>query len=116
MPFGFLRNSVHASHAGEFEALTPGNESIPYVSRYLGETQIVDGSGNVLARLTYEDGEGIISAVVTPQPEALGLGPIPDAFWTADLPPVAQKQWDTGQDFGKQYYARTVRPLLEQHD
>ena len=106
---------VHASHAGEFEGRTPGNESVPYVSRYLGETQIVDESGNVLARLAYEDGEGVITAEVTPQPDAHGLAPIPSAFWTAELPPVAQKAWDTVNDFGKQYYARTVRPLLNRH-
>jgi hypothetical protein len=39
---------VNAAQAGEFEGLTPGNETVPYVSRFLGETQITDGHGNVL--------------------------------------------------------------------
>jgi hypothetical protein len=42
---------VHAAQAGEFEGLTPGNETVPYVCRFLGEAQITDGHGNVLARL-----------------------------------------------------------------
>ena len=42
---------MHAAQAGEFEGLTPGNETVPYVSRFLGEAQITDGHGNVLARL-----------------------------------------------------------------
>jgi hypothetical protein len=50
---------VHAAPADEFAGLTPGNETVPYVSRYLDETQITDGHGNVLARLAYEDGEGV---------------------------------------------------------
>ena len=43
--------------------MVPGNEAVPYVSRFLGEAQITDGHGNVLARLAYEDGEGIVTAV-----------------------------------------------------
>src|SRR6516165_11872147 len=30
---------VHAAQAGAFEGSTPGNETVPYVSRFLGETQ-----------------------------------------------------------------------------
>ncbi len=104
---------VHASHAGEFEGLTPGNESVPYASRYLGETQIADGSGRVLARMAYEDGEGVIIADITPGRVAGAPEPIPDGFWTRDLPPGAIKAWEYLNPLGREYYAATVRPLLE---
>lgn len=86
---------VHASHAGEFEGLTPGNESIPYVSRYLGETQITDGCGKVLARMTYEDGEGVIVADIASGQVPGDLAPIPDDFWATPLPPGAIKAGST---------------------
>jgi N-carbamoylputrescine amidase len=104
---------VHASHAGEFEGLTPGNESMPYVSRYLGETQITDGDGRVLARMTYEDGEGVITADITPGKIAGASAPIPENFWTGELPPMAAKAWEHLNPLGRQYYAATVRPILE---
>jgi N-carbamoylputrescine amidase len=104
---------VHASHAGDFEGLTPGNESIPYVSRYLGESQITDGNGQVLARMTYEDGEGVITADITPVQVAGVLAPIPDNFWNAELPPGAIRAWDCLNELGRQYYTTTVRPTLE---
>jgi N-carbamoylputrescine amidase len=104
---------VHASHAGEFEGLTPGNESMPYVSRYLGETQITDGVGRVLARMTYEDGEGVITADITPGKVAGASAPIPENFWTGELPPMAAKAWEHLNLLGRQYYAATVRPILE---
>ncbi len=104
---------VHASHAGDFEALTPGNESVPYVSRYLGETQITDGKGQVLACMTYEDGEGVITAEITPGQVAGTLEPIPDDFWTAELPPNATRAWEYLNQLGRQYYTSTVRPMLE---
>jgi predicted amidohydrolase len=104
---------VHASHAGEFEGLTPGNESMPYVSRYLGETQITDGVGRVLARMTYEDGEGVITADITPGKVAGASAPIPENFWTGELPSMAAKAWEHLNLLGRQYYAATVRPILE---
>ena len=97
---------VHASHAGELEGLTPGNEAQPYVSRYLGETQITDGRGNILARLAYEDGEGVVTADVTPGRVDGDVAPIPDGFWTADLPPGALKAWDYLNRLGRDYYAK----------
>ena len=104
---------VHASHAGDFSGLTPGNESTPYPSRYLGESQITDGSGQVLARMTYEDGEGVIIADLTPGQVAGTLEPIPDSCWTRELPSGATKAWEYLNPLGRQYYAKTVRPLLE---
>lgn len=105
---------IHASHAGEFEGSTPGNESMPYVSRYLGETQITDGHGQVLARMTYEDGEGVITADITPGQVDVSA-PIPDDFWTSALPLGAIEAWEYLNPLGRQYYATTFRPNLE-HD
>ena len=103
---------VHASQAGEFEGLTPGNETVPYVSRYLGETQIADGHGNVLARLAYEDGEGVVVADIVLGRVEGDLAPIPESFWTAELPPNTLKTWDDRNRFGQDYYVTTFRPLL----
>ena len=103
---------VHASQAGEFEGLTPGNETVPYGSRYLGETQIADGHGNVLARLAYEDGEGVVVADIVLGRVEGDLAPIPESFWTAELPPNTLKTWDDRNRFGQDYYATTFRPLL----
>lgn len=104
---------VHASHAGELEGLTPGNETAPYVSRYLGETQITDGHGHMLAHLAYEDGEGIITADIAPGRVEGELAPIPDGFWTAELPSGALKAWDYLNTLGRDYYAAKFRPLLD---
>lgn len=104
---------VHASHAGDFEGLTPGKENVPYLSRYLGETQITDGCGNVLARLAYEDGEGVITADITPGRVKGKPAPIPEGFWTGELPPNALKAWDNLNSLGRDYYTGTFRPLLE---
>jgi len=57
---------VHASHCGDFEGFALGREQAAYRSHYLGEAQIVDGNGTVLARMVHDDGEGIIVADISP--------------------------------------------------
>jgi hypothetical protein len=103
---------VHAAQPGEFEGLTPGNENVPYVSRYLGEAQITDGHGNVLARLAYEDGEGVVTADIAPGRVEGELALTPAGFWTVDLPANTLQAWDHLNRLGRDYYAATFRPFL----
>jgi len=41
------------------------------------------------------------------------MAPIPETFWTGELPPMALKAWERLNPLGRQYYAETFRPLLE---
>ncbi len=88
---------VHASHAGPLRCripLVPG----PFTSHFLGETQIVDREGLVLARRAHEEGEGVIVAdvetgAVVPKdamPSGDGKG---DPFWIPTMPPLVRAAW-----------------------
>jgi hypothetical protein len=101
---------VHASHAGAFEALTPGVEEVPYRSRWLGETQIVDGRGEILARRDHGEGEGVIVAEVTLGRVSQPPAPIPEEFWIPDLPELLLDSWKTLNEHGREYYERVTRP------
>ncbi|MFN0041097.1 MAG: carbon-nitrogen hydrolase family protein [Burkholderiales bacterium] len=107
---------VHASQVGEFEGTTPGEKASIYASRYLGESQIVDGGGNVLARMSADDGEGVIAATIDRNSSALPTRQIPQGFWTVDLPPIAQRSWDFVNEFGKKYYTNEFKRVLETRD
>src|SRR5262249_32576936 len=104
---------VHAAQAGEFEGLTPGNEALLYVSRFLGEAQITDGHGNVLGRLDYEGGEGIVTQGINHGGIEGELAPTPEGFWAAELPSKTLEVWDRLNGLGRDYYATTFRPLLD---
>jgi len=96
---------IHASHAGRFTCNWPWLPGVRYRSVYLGETQIVDGAGNILARLTHEDGEGVITAEITPG----RVGPseeIPDRFWIPDLPGLIRFSWTYQNIHGRRYYRK----------
>jgi predicted amidohydrolase len=96
---------VHASHAGSFSGRSPWLPGVPYESVYLGETQIVDGSGKILQRLTREDGDGVITAKITPG----AVDPseeIPDRFWIPELPWAIRFVWKYQNVHGRRYYRK----------
>jgi len=103
---------VHAAHAGEFKADMPLMPGFPYKSYYLGETQIVDAAGRILARMKREDGEGFITAEIDltkKQPSE----PIPNRFWISDLPLPIKLVWHYQNMHGKRYYRKNTKPHLK---
>jgi len=96
---------VHASHAGSFRCKSPWLPGVPYESNYLGETQIVSGEGKILARLEREEGDGVITATITPRAVAPSED-IPDRFWIPDLPAVIKLAWKYQNVHGRRYYER----------
>ncbi len=103
---------VHASHAGQCHGFSPPDQSRPFKSHFLGETQIVDGHGKILQCMTYEDGEGVITADITPGAGQAAKEAIPDSFWIPDLPESSLRLWQELNRFGEGYYQNTTLPLL----
>jgi hypothetical protein len=101
---------VHAAHAGEFEGELPLVPGFPYRSHYLGETQIVDGNGQILAKMRYEDGEGFVMAEIDPEKKWRPSEPIPDRFWIPDLPAQFLLLWHLQNLHGRQYYRWKTLP------
>ncbi len=94
---------VHAAHAGNFRGKTPLLPGFAYKSYFLGETQIVDGKGKVLARMSRSDGEGHIMADITFGRRTPSEN-IPDGFWIPDLPVPIRLAWWYQNLHGKVYY------------
>jgi predicted amidohydrolase len=103
---------VHAARAGAMEGRMPLLPGFPYRSHYLGETQIVDASGIILARMRRKEGEGFILADL-PIPETkTPLEPVPDRFWVPYLPPQVRFVWAYQNLDGRLYYRLRTRRLL----
>jgi N-carbamoylputrescine amidase len=103
---------VHAAHAGKFSAGMPLMPGIPYHSFFLGNTQIVDAHGKVLAGLAPEDGEGIVTAEIEIGRTAPSLQ-IPDRFWISPVHPFIRFIWFYQNLHGRNYYriARLTKRL-----
>lgn len=98
---------VHASMAGRFRGTLP-LLGLPFPSHYLGETQVVDARGAVLARMRHEDGEGMVLADVTPG-RVPASEPIGDGFWTEPLWWPVRWSWTALNAHGARYYAARRR-------
>jgi hypothetical protein len=103
---------VQGAHAADFSARTLGDDGAPYLSRFLGQARIVDGNGNTLASLSYEDGAAVVVRSITLGKIREMTEAIPDEFWSCDLPEISRKRWETGNAMGQEYYRRSVRPEL----
>jgi predicted amidohydrolase len=99
---------VHAAHAGDFVARMPLFPGLPYRSFYLGETMVVDATGEVLAGLSREEGEGIAVAEVQPGRLAPVEDP-PDGFWIPRLPWLIRLAWSYQNLHGAWHYRRCRR-------
>ena len=99
---------IHSAHAGDFKAFMPLLPGAPYESYYLGETQIVDRTGVILARMTREEGEGIITAEIT-------LGRVTPtlsnttSFWIPRLPLLLRFAWTYQNAHGSRYYRKAKK-------
>ncbi|MFW9821585.1 MAG: carbon-nitrogen hydrolase family protein [Candidatus Thorarchaeota archaeon] len=106
---------IHAAHAGEFTGETPFMPDFEYKSYYVGETQIVDGNGKIIERMTREDGEGFIMADIDIKKKWVPSESIPDRFWIPEMSQALNQTWERLNNHGELYYRNTTKPYREQH-
>jgi predicted amidohydrolase len=103
---------VMPSHVGPVEFETPLAPGLPWRTELLGETQIVERDGTILARLSAADGEGHCAATVTlAEPEP--LDPIGPMYWIPPLSVLTRAAWTGLNTHGKVRY-RGMK-LLRRH-
>lgn len=104
---------IHASHAGSFCGYRPPDEEKMEKREYLGETKIINSDGEVLSRLKFEDGEGIILNKVKIKAEPSNQEEVPETYWIPELPNPYLKAWEKQNAFGKKYYERVTLPYVK---
>jgi predicted amidohydrolase len=104
---------VFASYAGTFDAYRPPEETLLQTRPYMGETQIVDGTGTVLARMAREDGAGFVLTEVALGSVDAPRPPIPDRFWIPELPEPFLNAWTTQNEHGAAYYRDVTLPYRQ---
>ncbi|MHB8781027.1 MAG: carbon-nitrogen hydrolase family protein [Candidatus Geothermincolia bacterium] len=97
---------IHAAHAGDFECSMPLVPGVKYKSYWLGETQILDARGGLLARMKREDGEGFITASVEIGAIEPSYEHVPDRLFMPNLPWQIKLVWFYQNLYGRWYYDR----------
>jgi N-carbamoylputrescine amidase len=94
---------IHAAHAQDFECRMPLLPGLRYRSYYLGEAMIVDATGEILARRSREEGEGLVVADIEPGRIIPSEDP-PQGFWIPKLPWLIRMVWGYQNIHGRYYY------------
>jgi len=94
---------AHAAHVGPVEGETPLGPGIAWRTQMLGESQVCDRDGTVLARLTLEDGEGHVAADVDLKAPA-PLAEIEDRFWIPKMTLTTHVAWHAMNTHGALAY------------
>jgi predicted amidohydrolase len=83
---------AHASHVGPICGETPLGPGIAWRTQMLGESQVCERDGTVLARLALEDGEGHVCADVE-LAAATPLDAIPASYWIPHMTLTTHVAW-----------------------
>jgi predicted amidohydrolase len=83
---------AHASHVGPVTGETPLAPGLAWPTVMVGESQICDRDGTILARLSLQDGEGHVSADVDIRP-AQPLDPVGDRYWIPKMSLLTHAAW-----------------------
>jgi len=100
---------VHANLVGDTWQVSASDGRTPELLRFLGNSQIVDGNGRMLAHRRYSSGQGLVIANVQLGQVSGKRAPIPkDEFW---FPEFSQqcKDWWYGGGVGRDYYLKNLR-------
>ncbi len=100
---------VMPSHVGAIDFDTPMAPGLAWKTMMVGETQIVERDGTILARLTADDGEGHVAAEVTleaPEP----VDPLGRMYWIPPLSVSTRAAWTAMNTHGAVKY-RAMRAL-----
>lgn len=97
------------SHVGQIEFETPLAPGVPWRTSMIGETQIVERDGTILARLTEEDGEGHVAATVQLAPPG-PVDPLGPMYWIPPLSVSTRAAWFGCNTHGAAKY-RIMRAL-----
>jgi len=88
--------NIHAAHCSNIKGRIPvlplNLMDIPFESSLIGETQIVDNRGNIIERLSQQDGPGVIVADLDLSPNTPSEA-TPNRFWIPRLPLRFKINW-----------------------
>ncbi|MGE0760954.1 MAG: carbon-nitrogen hydrolase family protein, partial [Pirellulaceae bacterium] len=100
---------IHANLVGRQRSTKLFDQSVEMVTRFCGESRIVDGRGRTVACRSADEGEGLVVADLVLEkmsPES----PESDGVWIPELHPILENLWYVQGAAGREYYLKTTQP------
>ena len=106
---------IHANTVGSSWSRDGRKGKPPMLVRGMGDSQIVDAQGKILARRPHSEGEGVVFAEVQTGRTSPADEVPKDEFWTPDFSETLKQSWYNGGSYGRKYYLETARPHRNRH-
>ncbi len=101
---------IHAAHCSRFTAKSFPKADRLQTRRMVGAAQVIGAGGEVLARRTFHEGEGMAIADIYPQKNAKAASYDKERYWIPDLPQVYLSAWEKNNALGREYYQTVANP------
>lgn len=96
---------IHSSHCGKVTALSFPNSEIYQTRQLVGAAQIIDKNGIIIAKRSFEQGEGFVFAEMQWDKEEKASTTITTSkYWIPNLPEEYISAWERNNAIGKDYY------------
>ena len=104
---------IHASHCSTFTAHSFPQADRLQTRRMVGAAQIIDAAGMVITRRTFQEGEGVVFADITPQKQTRVKIDTGEHYWIPALPETYLKAWQRNNELGREYYQTISLPYYK---
>lgn len=102
---------IHSNHCGKVTAVDFYDEKNPFTFQMVGATQIIDENGNVIARQSFDEGEGMVISEISlkrgkKKPADINYS----KYWIEDMPDQYIYAWENYSGICKDYYNNVAKP------
>lgn len=105
---------IHSNHCGKVTAVDFYDEENPFTFQMVGATQIIDEAGNVIAKRTFDEGEGmIISEISMDRSKRKPAGINPNNYWIEDMKEPYIYAWENFSPLCEDYYNNVAKPYYK---
>lgn len=105
---------IHGNHCGEVSTMSFPDNKYHQTRQYVGAAQIVDADGTIIARRSFDEGEGLVFAELEVNKDKKATTKIDtNKFWIPDLPDEYIRAWERNNALGEEYYKNTALPTYK---
>lgn len=105
---------IHSNHCGKVTAVDFYDEENPFTFQMVGATQIIDEAGNVIAKRTFDEGEGmIISEISIDRSKRKPADINPNNYWIEDMKEPYIYAWENFSPICEDYYNNVAKPYYK---
>jgi predicted amidohydrolase len=105
---------IHSNHCGKVTAVDFYDEKNPFTFQMVGAAQIIDENGNIIARKSFDEGEGMVISEISldrgkRRPADISF----DKYWVENMQEPYIYAWENYSSICEDYYNKVANPYYK---